>query len=77
MRVRIRYFGRFAVEIGKFSEEIEIPDNSRVRDLIRILSERYPSLKDEVIEVSMNGNYVDDDSPINGEISIFPPISGG
>jgi molybdopterin synthase sulfur carrier subunit len=77
VKVRIRYFGRFAVEIGKFSEEIEMPEDAKVGDLLNILKEKYPFLHNEVIEISINGKYVEEDSPITGEISIFPPISGG
>ena len=77
MRVRIRYFGRFAAEIGKFSEEIEISENATVKDLIEFLKERYPFLKDEVIEVSIDGKYAKEDDPIAPEVSVFPIISGG
>ncbi len=77
MKIRIRYFGRFAADIGKFSEEIEISENATVKDLIEFLKERYPFLKDEVIEVSIDGNYAKEDDPIAPEVSVFPIISGG
>ncbi len=77
MRVRIRYFGRFATEIGKFSEEIEINENANVKDLIEFLKEKYPFLKDEVIEVSIDGKYAKEEDPIAPEVSVFPIISGG
>ena len=77
MIVKIRYFGRFAAEIGKFSEEIEMPDNSKVKDLVKFLKEKYPFLKDEVVEVSIDGNYAKDDDLIASEVSVFPVISGG
>ncbi len=77
MKVRVRYFGRFAVEIGKFSEEIEINDNAKVRDLIEVLKKKYPQLKHEVIEVSIRGRYASDDSPIDNEVAVYPMISGG
>ncbi len=77
MRVKIRYFGRFAAEIGKFSEDIEMPDNSKVKDLVEFLKENYPFLKDEVVEVSIDGRYAKEDDPIAPEVSVFPVISGG
>jgi len=77
MRVHIRYFGRFAADIGKFSEEIEMDDNSTVKDLVEFLKTKYPFLKNEVIEVSINGKYAKEEDPIAPEISVFPIISGG
>lgn len=77
MRVKIRYFGRFAIELGKFSEEVEIPDGARVRDLIDFLREKYPSLRNERIEISVNGRYAREDEEIKGEVAVYPPISGG
>ena len=77
MRVKIRYFGRFAMELGKFSEEVEIPDGARVRDLIDFLREKYPSLRNERIEISVNGRYAREDEEIKGEVAVYPPISGG
>ena len=77
MRVRIRYFGRFAADIGKFSEEIEFDDKATVKDLIEFLKEKYPFLKDDVIEVSIDGKYAKEDDPIAPEVSVFPIISGG
>ncbi len=77
MRVKIRYFGRFAAEIGKFSEEIDIEDKATVKDLVTLLQGKYPFLKDEVVEVSINGKYAKDDDPLASEVSVFPVISGG
>jgi len=77
MKARIRYFGRFAIEIGKFSEELEVPENTTVREFLEILREKYPKLKDETIEVSIGGKYAREEDKIGDEISIYPPISGG
>ncbi|AGB04810.1 molybdopterin converting factor, small subunit [Aciduliprofundum sp. MAR08-339] len=77
MKVRIRYFGRFAMEIGKFSEEIEIRDGATVKELIKMLRNKYPVLKNEEIEVSIDGKYAQEDMPIAHEVSVYPMISGG
>jgi len=75
--IKIRYFGRFAIEIGKFSEELEVPENTTVREFLEILREKYLKLKDETIEVSIGGKYAREEDKIGDEISIYPPISGG
>ncbi len=77
MRVRIRYFGRFAADIGKFSEEFEMDENATLKDLTKFLKEKYPFLKEEIIEVSINGKYAKENDPIAPEVSVFPIISGG
>lgn len=74
--------------MGKSEEELEVPDGITVRDLIEILKERYPVLKNEVfaedddfadVNVSRNGRYVRFDEVLkDGDvIAIFPPVSGG
>ncbi len=77
MRVHIRYFGRFAADIGKFSEDIEFDDKATVKELVEFLKRKYPFLKDELVEVSINGKYAKDDDPLASEVSVFPVISGG
>ncbi len=77
MKVKIRYFGRFAAEIGKFYEEMEMEDDAKIRDLIEILRNKYSFLQEEIIEVSVDGKYASPDDPVAPEISVFPIISGG
>ncbi|AMQ18658.1 molybdopterin converting factor, subunit 1 [Thermococcus kodakarensis KOD1] len=88
MRIKVRYFARYRSLVGKSEEELEVPDGITVRDLIEILKERYPVLKNEVfaedddladVNVSRNGRYVRFDEVLkDGDvIAIFPPVSGG
>ncbi|WP_054839575.1 ubiquitin-like small modifier protein 1 [Thermococcus sp. JCM 11816] len=89
MRIKVRYFARYRSLVGKSEEELEVPDGITVRDLIEILKERYPVLKNEVfaedddladVNVSRNGRYVRFDEVLKdgGDvIAIFPPVSGG
>ena len=77
MKIRVRYFGRFAVMLDMFSEVLEVPEGIKVKDLIAILRERHPELKHEEIEVSIGGRYASEDAEIGEEVAIYPPISGG
>ncbi len=77
MKISVRYFGRFAVELGKFSEEVDMPDGATVKELIEFLKKRYPVLEREIIEVSIDGKYADPKTPLKSEVSVFPTISGG
>lgn len=87
MRVRVRYFARFRYLVGTGEEEIEVPEGIRIMELLEILKERHPELKNEVfaqdedadVNVSRNGRYVSLDEPLSdGDIvALFPPVSGG
>ncbi|ASJ13468.1 ubiquitin-like small modifier protein 1 [Thermococcus thioreducens] len=88
MRIRVRYFARFRSLVGTSEEELEVPDGIKVRELIEILKERHPVLKNEVfaedddladVNVSRNGSYVSFDEVLrDGDVvALFPPVSGG
>ncbi|NPA75822.1 MAG: MoaD/ThiS family protein [Euryarchaeota archaeon] len=77
MKIRVKYFGRLAVELGKYSELIDLEENCTVEQFLNILREKHPVLKNEEIEVSVNGHYAPPEMVINShEISVYPPISG-
>jgi len=88
MKVTVRYFARYRSLVGKGEEEVELPEGATVMDLIEVLKELHPVLKNEVfaedddladVNVSKNGRYVRFDEILKeGDIvAIFPPVSGG
>lgn len=88
MKVRVRYFARFRSLVGVDEEELEIPEGTTVGELIELIKERHPSLRNEVfaedddladVNVSRNGRYVGFDEVLEeGDvIALFPPVSGG
>lgn len=88
MKVKVRYFARFRSLVGTGEEELEVLDGIKVRELIDIIKERHPILKNEVfaedddladVNVSRNGRYVSFDEVLNDgdTIALFPPVSGG
>ena len=88
MKITVRYFARYRSLVGKSEEELEVPEGITVRELVEILKERHPILKNEVfaeeddladVNVSRNGRYVRFDEVLrDGDIvAIFPPVSGG
>ncbi|ASI99493.1 ubiquitin-like small modifier protein 1 [Thermococcus celer] len=88
MKVRVRYFARFRSLAGVGEEELEVPEGTTVGELINILRERHPALKNEVfaedddladVNVSRNGRYVGFDEVLeDGDVvALFPPVSGG
>jgi len=88
MKVTVRYFARYRSLVGRSEEELEVPEGITIRELIEILKERHPVLKNEVfaeeddladVNVSRNGRYVRFDEVLrDGDtVAIFPPVSGG
>lgn len=88
MKVTVRYFARYRSLVGKGEEELEVPDGITVGELIEVLKERHPVLRNEVfaedddladVNVSRNGRYVRFDEVLrDGDIvALFPPVSGG
>ncbi len=77
MKIKVRYFGRFAIALGIYSEVIDVEENLKVRELVELLKQLHPELKNEIMEISIDGKYAPDDMEVHGEIAIYPPISGG
>ncbi|QDA30403.1 MoaD/ThiS family protein [Thermococcus indicus] len=84
MRVTVRYFARYRSLVGKGEEELEVPEGITVLELIEMLKERHPVLRNEVfaeeddladVNVSRNGRYVRFDEVLrDGDIvALFPP----
>ena len=89
MRIKVRYFARFRELTGTGEEKIELPDGSKVRDLIEKIKELHPKFKDEIfgedyddnadVNISRNGRYASFEEELeDGDIvALFPPTSGG
>ncbi|WP_297092961.1 ubiquitin-like small modifier protein 1 [Thermococcus sp.] len=88
MRIKVRYFARFRSLVGIGEEELEVPEGTTVGELISLLKERHPVLREEVfaedddladVNISRNGSYASFDEVLEeGDVvALFPPVSGG
>ncbi len=84
MKVKVKYFSLLRDYTRRVEEEIELPDNARLEDLLNKIAEKYPELKtlsdDGVPAIPLvNGRYVDTKYKLrNGdEVALMPPASGG
>ncbi|WP_173931312.1 molybdopterin converting factor subunit 1 [Chelativorans sp. Marseille-P2723] len=83
--MKLVYFAWVRERIGKDSETVVLPEGiSTVAELLRWLKGRgegYAAALDQpnVIRVAINHQHVDHDMPLpaEGEIALFPPMTGG
>ena len=84
MKVRVKYFSILRDYTGRVEEEIELPDNAKLVDLLAKISEKYPELAelsdDNIPAIALvNGKYVKLDYKLRDgdEVALMPPASGG
>ena len=82
--MKILYFAWLKDKTGINEEEITDQKITDVKELLDLLSIKYPKLKEfidekEVIRVAVNLNYITDNIKLSqeDEIALFPPVSGG
>jgi len=88
MRVKIKLFASFREAAGTKEVELEVPDGSRVLDVVREMAERFPKLKDMLLKedgmregyhIVKGGRWLkESDLLMDGDkIAIFPMVGGG
>lgn len=81
MNVHVQFFSRLR-DLAKISDmDLELPEATRVAELLEILYARTPALRDwdKSILVAAGVEFVDRDYVLkaNDQISIMPPVQGG
>jgi molybdopterin synthase sulfur carrier subunit len=77
MNLKIRYFGLIA-EITNRSEETIVFSKRSVSDLLELLFEKYPALKEKDFQVAQDLEIVSKETVLlESEIALLPPFSGG
>jgi len=77
MNLNIKYFGLLAEISGCTEEHLEFRQTT-VADLLDVLIQKYPSLKEKDFQVAQNLEISPKDAPITAaEIALLPPFSGG
>jgi molybdopterin converting factor subunit 1 len=79
--IKLLFFATIRDRMGVRSLEMDIPVDMNVQGLKEKLSKDYPALKESMksVLISINQEYSFDDAviPLNAEIALFPPVSGG
>ncbi len=81
LEVKVKFFASARQAVGEKDIDITIKTNSRVEDLMEIIYERYPELKEmeDHLLVSVNKDRSDKKDPLKDgdEIAVMPPVTGG
>lgn len=80
-RVKLLFFATLRDRAGARSMELDIPEDLTVQALKDKISAEYPNLKESMssVLITINREYAFDDAviPLNAELAMFPPVSGG
>ena len=75
------FFATLRDRAGSKAVELDIPEGMRISELKQKLAFDYPTLKPsmETVLIAINREYAFDDAaiPLDAEIAMFPPVSGG
>ncbi len=79
--LKLLFFATFKERAGRAQDEISLPEGATVADLKAALGARYPAIAVLMGHalVAVNQNYAFDEEtlPEEGEVALFPPVSGG
>ncbi|HEX9331445.1 MAG TPA: MoaD/ThiS family protein [Anaerolineales bacterium] len=79
--VKLLFFATLRERAGTKSMELDISADLTVQGLKDKISNEYPNLKESMssVLITINREYAFDDAviPLNAELAMFPPVSGG
>jgi MoaE-MoaD fusion protein len=81
MRIKILFFATLRDYVDAKTMELEVPAETTVAGLKELLVKRYPKMipAQDSIMTAINREYAADEQsiPLDAEIALFPPVSGG
>jgi len=79
--VKLLFFATLRERAGTKVMELDIPDDLTIQGLKERLASDNPNLKESLksVLITINREYAFDEAvvPLNAEIGMFPPVSGG
>ena len=80
-KIKLLFFATIRDRAGVKTLEMDIPVDLTIKGLKDKLSIDYPNLKESMksVLITINREYAFDEAivPLNAEIGMFPPVSGG
>lgn len=79
--IKLLFFATIRERAGMKTLELDIPDTMTIQELKNKLATDLPTLKESLksVLITINREYAFDEAvvPLNAEIGMFPPVSGG
>ncbi len=79
--VKLLFFATLRDRAGMKSMELDVPLDMTIKGLKEKLSAEYPNLKDSLksVLITIDREYAFEEAvvPLNAEVAMFPPVSGG
>lgn len=80
-KIKVLFFATLRQRAGMKFLDLEVPEAMDVQGLRQQLGRDYPALRESLktVVVSVNREFAFDEAviPANGEVALFPPVSGG
>lgn len=81
IQVNVKFFAAPREALGTGEMTLSIPASATVQDLLNILVERHPSLREYMasLSVAVNRTYVSEETNLQDgdEVACLPPMAGG
>lgn len=81
LKVKVRLFAQQREQVGWTEREVEVPEGSKVTDLIAALGREYPAIASAArhLVAAVNAEYVEPSAVLHAgdEVALIPPVSGG
>jgi molybdopterin converting factor subunit 1 len=81
MKIKILFFATLRDYVGAKTVELDVPVNTTVAGLKKVLVKKYPKMTpaQNTVMAAINREYAADEQniPADAEIAFFPPVSGG
>ena len=81
MRLKVLFFSVLRSLVGGDCVELELPAGATVQDLLEVLQDRFPELRewDGKVRVAVDLEYVEREHVLSGgqEVAVMPPVQGG
>lgn len=79
--IKLLFFATLRDRAGVKSMELDVPLDMTIKGLKEKLSAEYPNLKDSLksVLITIDREYAFEEAvvPLNAEVAMFPPVSGG
>lgn len=81
MKINVRLFAGARQLLGSERLEVEVPEGATVAELRRILQQVAPALTPLLVRtrIAVNLDFAPEQTqvPVNAEVALIPPVSGG